>query len=162
MICHYYSLISIFLLYQFIKAAIAKRNVLPSTSYATMDGNYKYQLDRFNGVFRYVPLNGDIAGLCAQSDNINPFISPAGFTRGNIKNVVNLAFNPSATERDDLYVNGINPVVSFPGQGTILFGDKTLLAKPSAFDRINVRRLFIAIEKSIATAAQFSLFEFND
>ena len=141
---------------------IAKRNVLPSTSYATMDGNYKYQLDRFNGVFRYVPLNGDIAGLCAQSDNINPFISPAGFTRGNIKNVVNLAYNPSAAERDDLYVNGINPVVSFPGQGTVLFGDKTLLARPSAFDRINVRRLFIAIEKSIAPAAQFSLFEFND
>lgn len=141
---------------------IAKRNVLPSTSYATMDGNYKYQLDRFNGVFRYVPLNGDIAGLCAQSDNINPFISPAGFTRGNIKNVVNLAYNPSAAERDDLYVNGVNPIVSFPGQGTVLFGDKTLLAKPSAFDRINVRRLFIAIEKSIATAAQFSLFEFND
>jgi hypothetical protein len=141
---------------------VARRNELPSSSYAVMDGNYKYMLDRFNGVFRYVPLNGDIAGLCASSDNINPYISPAGFNRGNVKNVTKLAFDPTQTERDDLYVKGVNPVVSFPGQGTILFGDKTLLAKPSAFDRINVRRLFIILEKAIANAAQFSLFEFND
>ncbi len=145
-----------------VTAIVDRRNQLPSSSYAVMDGNYKYMLDRFNGVFRYVPLNGDIAGLCAASDNINPFISPAGFNRGNIKNVTKLAFNPNQTERDDLYVKGVNPIVSFPGQGTVLFGDKTLLAKPSAFDRINVRRLFIILEKSIANAAQFSLFEFND
>ena len=141
---------------------VARRNTLPSSSYAMMDGNYKYMLDRFNGVFRYVPLNGDVAGLCAEADTINPYISPAGFNRGNVKNVTKLAFDPSQTERDDLYVKGVNPVVSFPGQGTVLFGDKTLLAKPSAFDRINVRRLFIILEKSIARAAQFSLFEFND
>ena len=140
----------------------ARRNSLPSSSYGVMDGNYKYMLDRFNGVFRYVPLNGDIAGICASSDNINPYISPAGFNRGNVKNVTKLAFNPTRTNRDDLYVKGVNPVVSFPGQGTVLFGDKTLLAKPSAFDRINVRRLFIILEKAIANAAQFSLFEFND
>ena len=141
---------------------VDRRNGLPSSSYGVMDGNYKYMLDRFNGVFRYVPLNGDIAGLCAASDNVNPFISPAGFNRGNIKNVTKLAFDPTRTNRDDLYVKGINPVVSFPGQGTVLFGDKTLLAKPSAFDRINVRRLFIILEKAIANAARFSLFEFND
>ena len=145
-----------------VSAIVDRRNQLPSSSYAVMDGNYKYMLDRFNGVFRYVPLNGDIAGLCAASDNINPYISPAGFNRGNVKNVTKLAFNPTQTERDDLYVKGVNPIVSFPGQGTVLFGDKTLLAKPSAFDRINVRRLFIILEKAIANAAQFSLFEFND
>ena len=142
--------------------AVDRRNGLPSSSYGVMDGNYKYMLDRFNGVFRYVPLNGDIAGLCASADNINPYISPAGFNRGNVKNVTKLAFDPTRSNRDDLYVKGINPVVSFPGQGTVLFGDKTLLAKPSAFDRINVRRLFIILEKAIASAAQFSLFEFND
>ena len=118
-------------------------------------------LDRFNGVFRYVPLNGDIAGLCA-SDNVNRSHLTAGFNRGNIKNVTKLAFDPTRSNRDDLYVKGINPVVSFPGQGAVLFGDKTLLAKPSAFDRINVRRLFIILEKAIANGAQFSLFEFND
>ena len=142
--------------------AIDHRNDLPSSSYGVMDGNYKYMLDRFNGVYRYVPLNGDIAGLCAAADNINPYISPAGFNRGNVKNVTKLAYDPTRANRDDLYVKGINPVVSFPGQGTVLFGDKTLLAKPSAFDRINVRRLFIILEKAIANAAQFSLFEFND
>jgi len=141
---------------------VLRRSGLPSSSYGVMDGNYKYMLDRFNGVYRYVPLNGDIAGLCASSDNINPYISPAGFNRGNVKNVTKLAFDPTRANRDDLYVKGINPVVSFPGQGTVLFGDKTLLAKPSAFDRINVRRLFIILEKAIANAAQFSLFEFND
>jgi hypothetical protein len=141
---------------------IVRRNVLPSSSYAVMDGNYKYMFDRFNGVYRWVPFNGDIAGLCSQSDNFNPFISPAGFNRGNLKNVDKLAFNPSRPLRDLLYVRGVNPIVSFPGRGKVLYGDKTLLAKPSAFDRINVRRLFIAVEKAIAQAAQFSLFEFND
>lgn len=140
------------------------RNVLGiSSSYAVMDSGYKYQYDRYNDVYRYVPLNGDIAGLCARTDfTADPWFSPGGFTRGQIKNLVKLAFNPSPAERDVLYPQGINPVVTFRGQGTILFGDKTLLAKPSAFDRINVRRLFIVLQKSIATAAKFQLFEFND
>jgi len=142
--------------------AVDRRTGLPSSSYGVMDGNYKYMLDRFNGVYRYVPLNGVIAGLCASADNINPYISPAGFNRGNVKNVTKLAFDPTRSNRDDLYVKGINPVVSFPGQGTVLFGDKTLLAKPSAFDRINVGRLCIILDTAIANAAQFSLFEFND
>jgi phage tail sheath protein FI len=108
-------------------------------------------------------LNGDIGGLCVSTDSSrDPWYSPAGFNRGQIKNLVKLAFNPDKAERDLLYKNGVNPVVSFPGQGTILFGDKTALSKPSAFDRINVRRLFIVLEKAIATAAKFSLFEFND
>jgi phage tail sheath protein FI len=108
-------------------------------------------------------MNGDIAGLCAQTDSTNDaWWSPAGFNRGNIKNVIKLAWNPGKEERDILYSNGVNPVVSFPGQGTVLFGDKTLQAKPSAFDRINVRRLFIVLEKAISTSARFSLFEFND
>lgn len=140
----------------------ARRVALPSSSYAVMDGNYKYQYDRYNAVYRYVPLNGDVAGLCAQADNLNPFISPAGFNRGNIKNADKLAFDPSGAERDALYIQNVNPVVGFPGQGKVLFGDKTMLAKPSAFDRINVRRLFIILEKAISNAAQFSLFEFND
>jgi len=141
---------------------VARRKNLPSSSYAVMDGNYKYMFDRFSGVFRYIPLNGDVAGICAQADTINPYVSPAGFNRGNVKNVTKLAFNPTNADRDLLYANGINPVISLPGGGTILFGDKTLLARPSAFDRINVRRLFIILEKAIANAAQFSLFEFND
>jgi phage tail sheath protein FI len=108
-------------------------------------------------------LNGDIAGLCARSDATNdPWWSPAGVNRGQIKNLVRLAYNPSQAERDDLYKAGINPVVTFPGQGTILYGDKTLLSKPSAFDRINVRRLFIVLEKAIARASRTTLFEFND
>lgn len=141
---------------------VEKRSKLPSSSYAVMDGNFKYAFDRFSSVNRYIPLNGDLAGLCAQSDNQNPFISPAGFNRGNIRNVTKLAYNPTLAERDKLYAAGVNPVISLPGGGTILFGDKTLLSKPSAFDRINVRRLFIILEKAIANAAQFSLFEFND
>lgn len=142
---------------------IAFRNTLPSSSYATMDSGWKYQYDRYNDVYRYVPLNGDIAGLCARTDYTNdPWWSPGGLNRGQIKNVVKLAYSPSRTFRDNLYKNGINPVVSFPGQGTVLYGDKTLLAKPSAFDRINVRRLFIVLEKAIATAAKYQLFEFND
>ena len=142
---------------------VAYRNALPSTSYAVMDSGSKYQYDRYNDKYRYVPLNGDIAGLCARTDFTNdPWFSPGGLNRGQVKNVVKLALNPTKTDRDELYKAGINPVVTFPGQGTVLFGDKTLLAKPSAFDRINVRRLFIVLEKAIATAAKFQLFEFND
>lgn len=143
---------------------IAYRNALDvSSSYAVMDSGFKYQYDRYNDVYRWIPLNGDIAGLCARTDfTSDPWFSPGGYTRGQIKNIVKLAFNPSPTDRDVLYPAGVNPVVTFPGQGTVLFGDKTLLAKPSAFDRINVRRLFIVLEKSIATAAKFQLFEFND
>lgn len=139
------------------------RNQLSSTSYAVIDTGYKYQYDRYNDVYRYIPLNGDVAGLCARTDDTrDPWFSPAGFTRGQIKNLVKLNFNPNQAERDLLYKNGVNPVVTFPGRGTVLFGDKTMLAKPSAFDRINVRRLFIVLEKAISTAAEFALFEFND
>ena len=138
-------------------------NGLSSSSYAVFDSGYKYQFDKFNDVFRYIPLNGDIAGLCANVDQVaDPFFSPGGFNRGQIRGAVKLAFNPTKSERDILYPARINPVTTFPGQGTVLFGDKTALAKPSAFDRINVRRLFILLEKSIATAAKFQLFEFND
>jgi len=144
-------------------AIIAYRDLLPSTSYAVLDSGFKYQYDRYNDKYRWVPLNGDIAGLCARTDYTNdPWWSPGGLNRGQIKNVVRLAFNPTKTDRDNLYKSGVNPVVTFPGEGTVLFGDKTLLAKPSAFDRINVRRLFIVMEKAIATAAKFQLFEFND
>ena len=142
---------------------VSFRNSLPSTSYASIDSGYKYQYDRYNDVYRYVPLNGDVAGCVVRTtEERDFFFSPAGFTRGQIKNVVKLPFNPDKVNRDLLYKNGINPVVSFTGQGTILFGDKTLLAKPSAFDRINVRRLFISLEKSISIFAQQQLFEFND
>lgn len=142
---------------------ISYRNNLRSTSYAVLDSGYKYMYDRYNDMYRWVPLNGDIAGLCVRSDiERDPWYSPAGFNRGQLKNLVKLAYNPKKAERDVLYQSGVNPVVSFPGQGTILFGDKTLLAKPSAFDRINVRRLFIVLEKAISTAAKFTLFEFND
>jgi phage tail sheath protein FI len=136
---------------------------LPSTSFAVFDTGYKYQYDAYNDVYRWVPLNGDIAGLCARTDYTNdPWFSPAGFNRGQIKNVIKLAINPRKADRDSLYQNGINSVVSFPGEGVVLYGDKTALAKPSAFDRINVRRLFITLEKAIATAAKYQLFEFND
>jgi len=139
------------------------RNSITSTSYAVIDSGYKYMYDKYNDTYRYVPLNGDIAGLVVRTDTTrDPWYSPAGFNRGIIKNVVKIAYNPSKADRDILYKNGINPVVTFPGQGTLLFGDKTALAKPSAFDRINVRRLFIVLEKAIATAAKFTLFEFND
>ena len=134
-----------------------------STSYAVMDSGWKYQYDKYNDVFRWIPLNGDIAGLCARTDtDRDPWFSPAGLNRGQIKNVVKLAYAPTKANRDELYKNAINPVVSFPGEGTMLFGDKTLLGRPSAFDRINVRRLFIVLEKSIAKASRSSLFEFND
>jgi hypothetical protein len=147
----------------YIDEIIDYRNSLPSSSYAVIDSGYKYQYDRYNDRYRYVALNGDIAGICARTDfTADPWFSPGGFNRGQVKNVIKLAVTPSKTERDLLYKSGVNPVVTFPGQGTVLFGDKTMLAKPSAFDRINVRRLFITLEKSIATAAKFQLFEFND
>jgi hypothetical protein len=134
-----------------------------SSSYVMADSGWKYQFDKYHNTYRWIPLNGDIAGLCVYTDSVrDPWFSPAGFNRGAIKNAVKLAWNPSKSFRDTLYAAGVNPVVSFPGQGTVLFGDKTLLAKPSAFDRINVRRLFITLEKSIAQAAKFSMFELND
>jgi hypothetical protein len=136
---------------------------LSSSSYAVFDSGYKYMYDKYNAVYRYVPLNGDIAGLCARTDNVSdPWFSPGGFSRGQIRGAVKLAFDPNQTQRDELYKARVNPVVTFPGQGTVLFGDKTAQTKPSAFDRINVRRLFIVLEKAISTAAKFQLFEFND
>ena len=134
-----------------------------SSSYAIFDSGYKYMYDRFSNTFRYVPLNGDIAGLCARNDINNfPWYSPAGTTRGAILNAVKLAYNPTKTQRDKLYSNRINPVIFSPGAGIILFGDKTGLARSSAFDRINVRRLFIYLEDAISRAAKDVLFEFND
>ena len=138
-------------------------DALSSTSYAVFDSGWKYQYDTYNDVFRWVPLNGDVAGTCASTDNVSdPWFSPAGMSRGNIKSVVKLAFNPKKNERDTLYKARINPVVTFPGMGTLLWGDKTAQAKASAFDRINVRRLFITLEKAIAQASRAQLFEFND
>jgi phage tail sheath protein FI len=142
---------------------LAFRDTLTSTSYAVMDGNWKYQYDKYNDVYRWVPMNGDVAGLCARTDlERDPWFSPGGLNRGIIKNVIKTAWNPTKTDRDSLYVKGVNPIVTFSGEGTVLFGDKTLQSKPSAFDRINVRRLFIVLEKAIARAARYSLFEFND
>ena len=139
------------------------RSGLTSTSYAVLDCGYKYQYDKYNDVYRWVPLNGDIAGTCARTDlERDPWYSPGGLNRGVIKNVIKLSWNPTKTERDNLYVQGINPVVTFQGEGTILFGDKTMLSRPSVFDRINVRRLFIVLEKTIARAARSTMFEFND
>lgn len=134
-----------------------------SSSYAVVDSGWKYQYDKYNNIYRWVPLNADIAGTCAATDLAqDPWWSPAGFSRGKIKNVTKLAWNPNQAERDFIYPRGVNPVVSFQGEGVVLFGDKTLQSKPSAFDRINVRRLFIVLEKAISRAAQYSLFEFND
>jgi phage tail sheath protein FI len=134
-----------------------------SSSYVVFDSGYKYMYDRYNDVYRYVPLNGDIAGLAARTDlTADAWYSPAGFNRGVIRGAVKLAYNPTKAQRDRLYPARINPVATFPGQGTILFGDKTGLSSPSAFDRINVRRLFIVLEKAISTASKFQLFEFND
>lgn len=145
------------------KYTVAWANIIRDTSYAMIDSGYKYMYDRYNDVYRYVPLNGDIAGLMARTESTNDaWWSPAGFNRGQIKNIVKLRWNPIKTDRDTLYKNAVNPVVTFPGQGTVLFGDKTATRKPSAFDRINVRRLFIVLEKSISEAAKYSLFEFND
>jgi len=133
------------------------------TNYVVADSGWKYMFDKHNNTYRWIPLNGDIAGLCVYTDTqADPWFSPAGFNRGNLKNVIKLAWNPGKSERDSIYALGVNPVVTFPGQGTVLYGDKTFTTKPSAFDRINVRRLFIILEKTIAQASQYSLFEFND
>ena len=144
-------------------AVVAFRNALPSSSYGVIDSGWKKQFDRHNQTDRFIPLNADIAGLTVlTAESAGAFFSPAGFSRGNLRNVGDLAWNPSAADRDKLYTKGINSVVRFPGQGTVLFGDKTLLSKPNAFDRINVRQLFITLEKSISQAAEQALFEFND
>ena len=138
-------------------------NAIGSSSYVVFDSGYKYQYDRYADVYRYVPLNGDVAGLCARTDLIaDSWFSPAGLNRGIVRGAVKLAYNPTKTQRDDLYRARVNPVSTFPGSGTVLFGDKTALSAPSAFDRINVRRLFITLEKAISTASKFQLFEFND
>jgi hypothetical protein len=134
-----------------------------ASTYAVADSGWKYQFDKYNNVYRWIPLNGDIAGLCVRTDQTrDPWFSPAGVNRGAIKNVVKLAWNPTEAQRDVIYSVGVNPVVSFPGQGTMLYGDKTLVTQPSAFNRINVRRLFIVLEKAIATASKYALFELND
>ena len=139
------------------------KNDVGSSSYCVIDSGYKYQYDPYNDLYRWVPLNADTAGLCARTEaQLDAWWSPAGFNRGQIRNVVKLGFNPAKAERDQIYPDGINPIITVPGEGTILFGDRTALSRPSAFDRINVRRLFIVLEKAIATASKFSLFEFND
>ena len=138
-------------------------DLLPSSSYIVYDSGYKYMYDKYNDVYRYVPLNGDVAGLCANADKVaDPWFSPAGFNRGAVRGAIKLSYNPKNSERDQLYRARINPVTNFPGQGVLLFGDKTAQTKPSAFDRINVRRLFLVLEKAIATASKYQLFEFND
>ena len=136
---------------------------ITSSTYAVLDSGYKYMFDRFGNTFRYIPLNGDIAGTCARNDINNfPWFSPAGTARGAILNAVKLGYNPNQAQRDKLYTNRINPVIFSPGAGIVLFGDKTAFGKSSAFDRINVRRLFIFIENAIEAAAKDQLFEFND
>ena len=138
-------------------------DLCPSSSYVVFDSSYKYMYDKYNDVYRYVPMNGDTAGLCAYTDNVaDPWFSPAGLNRGNVRGAIKLSYTPKKSDRDKLYRARVNPVVDFPGQGVVLFGDKTALSKPSAFDRINVRRLFLVLEKAIATASKFQLFEFND
>lgn len=138
-------------------------DTLSSTSYAVIDSTALKVYDKYNDVYRWIPAAGHVAGLCANTDEVaDAWFSPAGFNRGQLLGVTKLAFNPKQAERDTLYKAKVNPIVSFPGQGTLLYGDKTALSKPSAFDRINVRRLFITLEKAIATAAKFQLFEFND
>jgi hypothetical protein len=139
------------------------RDQIGSSSYVFIDSGYKLMYDIYNDKNRWVPTNGDIAGLCARADiNFDPWYSPAGFNRGQIRGVIKLAFQPRQSARDNLYKNNVNPVCTFSGEGTVLYGDKTAQTKPSAFDRINVRRLFIVLEKAIATASKYSLFEFND
>jgi hypothetical protein len=142
---------------------IAFRNNINNSSYAVMDSGYKYRYDKYNDRYVYTPLNGDIAGLCVRTDRErDPWFSPAGYNRGLIKNVVKLAWNPKKTDRDQLYKADVNPVMTQTGEGTLLFGDKTLLGRQSAFSRINVRRLFIILQKSVSRAARTTLFEFND
>ena len=138
-------------------------DLLPSSSYIVYDSCYKYMYDKYNDVYRYVPMNGDMGGLCTNADKVaDPWYSPAGYNRGHVRGAIKLSYNPKNSERDQLYRKRINPVVNFPGQGVLLFGDKTALSKPSAFDRINVRRLFLVLEKAISTASKYQLFEFND
>ena len=138
-------------------------DLCPSSSYMVFDSGYKYMYDKYNDVYRFVPMNGDTAGLCAYTDRVaDAWFSPGGLNRGNVRNAIKLSYNPSKANRDFLYRARVNPIVNFPGQGVVLFGDKTALSKPSAFDRINVRRLFLVLEKAIATASKFQLFEFND
>ncbi len=136
---------------------------LPSSSYTVFDSGYKYIYDKYNDVYRYVPCNGDVAGLCLQTtETSEPWFSPAGFQRGIVRNAIKLAYTPNKTQRDQLYSDRVNPIVSFPGQGVVLYGDKTALGYASAFDRINVRRLFLTIERVISGAAKAQLFEQND
>lgn len=143
--------------------AVNFRNNIRNSSYAFIDSGYKYQYDKYNDVLRYIPLNGDIAGIAARTDSSkDPWWSFAGFNRGQVKNLIKLAWSPSESDRNILYKSDINPVVTFQGQGTILYGDKTALGRASAFDRINVRRLFIVLEKTIASAGKQMIFEFND
>lgn len=143
--------------------AIAELSSYTRSSYAVMDSGWKYMYDKYNDKYRWIPCNGDVAGACVTADLVaDPWFSPAGYNRGAIKNAVKLAYSPNKADRDALYKAGINPIVGFPGNGIVLFGDKTLLAKASAFNRINVRRLFITVEKAISTAAKFQLFELND
>ena len=138
-------------------------NAVGSSSYLVLDGNYKYVYDRWNDVYRYIPCNTDVAGLVADTAIRNePWFSPAGFSRGGIRNLAKLAWNPGKSDRDELYANRINPIATFPGQGAVLFGDKTALSNPSAFDRINVRKLFLVVERAIEQAAKAQLFEIND
>ena len=138
-------------------------DTLTSTSYGSADSTALYVYDKYNDVYRWIGASGHIAGLCANADDVaDSWFSPAGVTRGQLFGVTKLAYNPKKADRDTLYKARVNPIVAFPGQGTMLFGDKTLLSKPSAFDRINVRRLFIVLEKAISTAAKAQLFEFND
>jgi hypothetical protein len=139
------------------------RNAITNSSYAVMDSGYKYRYDKYNDRYVYTPLNGDIAGLCVRTDSQrDPWFSPAGYNRGLIKNVIKLAWNPNKTARDQLYKIDVNPVMTQVGEGTLLFGDKTMLGRASAFSRINVRRLFIILQKSVSLAARSTLFEFND
>ena len=134
-----------------------------SSSYVVFDSTPVYVYNRYRDAFVWIPACGHMAGLCAKTDRLtDPWFSPAGFNRGNLLGVTKLAYNPKQADRDDLYTARINPIISSPGNGIVLFGDKTALAKPGAFDRINVRRLFITIEKAIATASKFLLFELND
>ena len=138
-------------------------NAYTRSSYAVYDSGWKYMYDKYNDRYVYVPLNGDVAGTCVVTDKSDdPWFSPGGLNRGQIKNAIKLAWSPNKAQRDTLYSKGVNPVISTPGSGIVLFGDKTMLDSPSAFNRINVRRLFIVLEKAIATAAKFQLFEFND
>ena len=146
-----------------VAALTTDSTTLGSSTYAMMDGAWKYQYDRYNDVFRYIPMNGDVAGLCARTDFTNDaWWSPAGLNRGTIKNVVKLSWEPTKADRDTMYPLCINPIITQPGSGVCLWGDKTMQTVPSAFDRINVRRLFIVLEKAISIAAKAMLFEFND